>query len=230
MNTAIIVAGGSGSRMKSEIRKQYLELDGIPVLKRTLAVFTGSDLIDRICLVVPKEDIRFCQESMICDSEKGSIVITAGGSERRESVWNGLICFDDYNDTDIVLIHDGVRPFIDDDDIRTAVNAAREFGAAIPASPAFDTVKLAGEDRVIKETLPREHIWLAQTPQAFRYEVIIAAHRKAAEAGYSGTDDASLVEMNGGNVSIFSGRRSNIKITTPEDLVMAEALLRSGCK
>lgn len=225
MNTAIIVAGGSGSRMNSEKRKQYLLLNGIPVLRLTLEVFAASDMIDRICLVVPEEDIDYCKEAILGKQEK--TVVVSGGKERQNSVRNGLAALINPSDDDIILIHDGVRPFVHPDDIRLTIEAAVKYGAAIMALPAYDTVKEADDCLMIKRTISREKIWYAQTPQAFRYSVISRAHRRASENGRTGTDDASLVEMDGGVVKIIAGRKTNIKITTPDDILIADAMIQS---
>ncbi len=227
MNTAIIVAGGSGSRMNISVRKQYLDLLGIPVLKRTLDVFIGCERIDRICLVVPKEDIPYCNENILKTfGSVKSITIVAGGIERQQSVYNGIASYNDFMDNDIVLIHDGVRPFIGQHDVEACINGAEQHGAAILAIPAFDTIKKTGCENFIENTLDRKNIWLAQTPQAFKYEIIINAHNYAITNNIAGTDDSSLVELTGEKVKIIEGRRSNIKITTREDMIIAEALIK----
>lgn len=227
MNTAIIVAGGSGTRMNHSVRKQYLSLDGIPVLKRTLDTFACCDVIDRICLVVPEEDIDYCNEKILILSEsRKPIRVVAGGVERQQSVYNGITSYDDFKENDILIIHDGVRPFIGLAEIEKCIHAAIEYDASITAIPAVDTIKQTGPDNFIDTTIDRKNIWLAQTPQAFKYKLLITAHNHAIENGITGTDDSSLVEMTGGKVKIIEGQRSNIKITTQEDLIIAEALVR----
>lgn len=225
MNIALIVAGGSGQRMESGRRKQYLELGGMPILCRTLAVFAAADLIDRIVLVVPEADRAFCREDLVPRAGlAGPVEIVAGGPTRQASVFNGLAAMDADED-DLVAIHDAVRPFLEPAELEACIRTAGESGACILALRAFDTVKKAGPDHRIAATVDRESIWLAQTPQVFRYGLIRATHARARRDKVSGTDDAALVEMTGHPVQILSGNRFNIKITTPEDLVLAQAIL-----
>lgn len=225
MNIALIVAGGSGQRMESGRRKQYLELGGMPIICRTLAVFAAADLIDRIVLVVPEADRAFCREDLVPRAGlAGQVEIVAGGPTRQASVFNGLAAMDADED-DLVAIHDAVRPFLEPAELEACIRTAGESGACILALRAFDTVKKAGPDHRIAATVDRESIWLAQTPQVFRYGLIRATHARARRDKVSGTDDAALVEMTGHPVQILSGSRFNIKITTPEDLVLAQAIL-----
>jgi 2-C-methyl-D-erythritol 4-phosphate cytidylyltransferase len=151
--------------------------------------------------------------------------IVPGGKERQNSVLNGLRAIDGTDENAVILIHDGVRPFITRHILEHAVAAAREFEGALVAVPAKDTIKVV-HDGIIRDTPPRETIWLAQTPQAFRYGIIRAAHEIADAEGFLGTDDASLVERMGNEVHIVLGDYRNIKITTPEDLLLAEAFLK----
>ncbi len=224
--TAIIVAGGSGLRMKSDRRKQYLELDGKPILGRTLAVFDTSDLIHRIVLVVPAADRPFCREDLIPDLRLAKpIDIVAGGQTRQASVLNGLRAIGGQDD-DLVAIHDAVRPFLKETDLAACIRTAGETGACILGLRAFDTVKKVDSSGRIETTVDRASIWLAQTPQVFRYRLILDAHTLARQKGITGTDDAALLEMAGHAVRILPGSRLNIKITTPEDLAIAEAILK----
>ena len=228
MNTAVIVAGGSGTRMKADVRKQYLVLKGLPVLRRTLEVFSACSAIDRICLVVPEDDVLYCREQIVEQpTVLNNIYVTSGGDERQQSVFNGLSFFNDFAGDDIVVIHDGVRPFVSGCEIKASVTAAIKYGAAIIAIPAFDTIKQSGKDDFIEKTLQREKIWLAQTPQTFQYNVIHKAHLDAIETGIQGTDDASLVELTGIKVKLIEGQRNNLKITTSEDLKLADSLIDS---
>ncbi len=226
MITVVIVAGGSGTRMKADVRKQYLLVNGVPVLRRTLEIFEACSIIDRICLVVPEEDVRYCVEAIVEQPTLlKAVYVTNGGLERQQSVFNGLSFFDDYENDDIVIIHDGVRPFVTESEIIASVKGAEEFGAAIIAVPAFDTIKESTADGFIIKTHQREKIWLAQTPQAFQYKVIHNAHLNATDKCIEGTDDASLVERMGIKVRLIEGNRNNLKITTNEDLKLAEYLL-----
>lgn len=223
---ALIPAAGMGKRMGAGSNKQYLLLDGMPILARTVAAFEAAPFIDGIYLVSPEQEIPFCRSEVV-DRYGFSKVrgIVPGGAERQHSVCNGLDAMADAADDDLVLIHDGVRPFVSQEMLKAAADAAREHGASVVAVPVKDTVKVV-KGGVIAETPPRAELWLAQTPQAFRYGLIRDAHARAKAEGYLGTDDASLVEHQGGEVRIVTGDYRNIKITTPEDLVLAEAFLK----
>jgi 2-C-methyl-D-erythritol 4-phosphate cytidylyltransferase len=222
---AIIVAAGKGIRMSDAVRKQYIELDGIPMLSRTLGVFNGCELIDRIIMAVPGDDIDFCRNKIIPAANlKKETVLVIGGSRRQDSVYSSLKAIE--TDDGIVLIHDGVRPFVNPEDLVVCINGAREHGACILGIPAYDTVKHVNAKNEIVETQKRETLWLAQTPQAFQLRLIKRAHEMAKAEGFRGTDDASLVERLGEIVKIMPGSRSNIKITNQEDLKLARAILK----
>lgn len=226
MVAAVIVAAGKGVRMQAPLRKQYLSLAGLPILTRTLIVFDGCDLIDDIYLVIPKADLDFCREKIV-----GRVTFTRklhlvfGGARRQDSVYNGLQKIDP--DCSIVVIHDGVRPFVSIEQVVATIKEARAFGACILGVPAHDTLKQVDATENIVHTLQRDNIWLAQTPQTFRCDLIKKAHEKAKADGYLGTDDASLVERLGEPVKIIPGSRGNIKITHKEDLEIAQCLLAS---
>jgi 2-C-methyl-D-erythritol 4-phosphate cytidylyltransferase len=227
-STGVIVAGGSGLRMKGRVRKQYLQLGGMPILGKTLLVFDRCDAVDDMVLAVPFEDLDFCEQTVISPLLlKKPVRLTVGGAERQESVFNGLRTAEKLG-AQIVAIHDGVRPLVTETVIIRCLHGAMETGACIPGIPAFDTVKSVDEQGRIRQTLPRDRLWLAQTPQSFRFDLILAAHEAARREGFRGTDDASLVERLGHPVMMIPGSRRNIKITTPEDLLLAEALLESG--
>ncbi|HWI41234.1 MAG TPA: 2-C-methyl-D-erythritol 4-phosphate cytidylyltransferase [Verrucomicrobiae bacterium] len=219
---AIIPAAGAGRRMEAGINKQYLQLLGKPLLAHTLAVFEAAGCIDEVCLVVPEAEIGFCRESVVqaYGFRKVSRIV-AGGSERQHSVLNALRALEAAEE-DISLIHDGARPFVTPRLLQEVADAAAGADGAVAAVPVKDTVKKAS-DGVIAGTPPREELWLAQTPQGFRYGVIRAAHEHAAAEGHLGTDDSSLVERLGGRVLLVPGDYRNIKITTPEDMLVAEA-------
>jgi 2-C-methyl-D-erythritol 4-phosphate cytidylyltransferase len=225
MIAAIIVAGGAGLRMKTPLRKQYLPLNGIPVLARTLKIFIDSRLFDQICTVVPSEDITFCKENilphLLSSEEKLKLPLqfVAGGKERQDSVYNGILSIE--NPRSLVVIHDGVRPFIDAGRISACIQAAEESGAATLGIPIQDTLKKVDPDGHVLETLERNRYWYTQTPQAFQYSLLRKAHEKAREEGFYGTDDAGLVERLGGSVLMVEGDKLNFKITTAEDMVLA---------
>jgi 2-C-methyl-D-erythritol 4-phosphate cytidylyltransferase len=221
---AIIVAAGSGSRFAGPRPKQYLPLAGVPVLIRTLRVFDGCDAVDTLVAVVTSGDSRFVRETLLAEAGlRKPVLLCSGGARRQESVFNGLACIPE--DDSVVVIHDAVRPLVTCACITACVEAARAQGAGIAAVPAWDTLKRVTDAATIAGTLPRDNVWLAQTPQAFRTGLIRAAHRAARAEHFQGTDDASLVEHQGGSVRIVTGSRRNIKITTPEDMALAEALL-----
>jgi 2-C-methyl-D-erythritol 4-phosphate cytidylyltransferase len=226
MVAAIIVAGGQGLRMKSPIRKQYLPLAGLPILTHTLTVFDNCDLIGKIFLVAPEDDFDFCRKTILAPLKSApSIQLVTGGARRQESVYNGLLQVEP--DCDIVVIHDGVRPLVRSDQLGACIDGARKYGACILGIPAYDTLKQVDQSDNIVKTVAREAIWLAQTPQAFRYDLIRKAHDRARFEGYLGTDDASLIERAGGAVKILQGSRNNIKITNTEDIRIAQAIIES---
>jgi len=224
---AIIVAAGKGIRMDDSVRKQYIALDGVPILKHTLNIFDKCKRVSQIILVIPKEDFDFCRNDILMPAERQKAInMVAGGPERQDSVYNGLRIVDP--DDGIVVIHDGVRPFVRQEELVACIKGAAEFGACITGIPAFDTVKQVNAKNQIVHTHKRDTLWLAQTPQAFRAKLIKNAHETARREGFIGTDDASLVEHLGQTVKIIPGSRSNIKITSQEDLELARAILNSN--
>ena len=223
---AIIVAAGQGLRMNAIGKKQYLSIAGLPVVVHTLRVFDSCALIDEMVLVVAEEDLNVCREEIIDPAGfVKEVVLVAGGPMRQDSVYNGLQAVD--SDDGIIVIHDGVRPLVTPDELKACINGARRYGACILGLPAFDTLKRINTSGTIVETLARDTIWLAQTPQAFRYNLILNAHQHARQHGLSATDDASLLEQIGIDVKIIEGSRWNLKITNPDDLKLARILLRN---
>lgn len=224
--TAVIVAGGSGRRMGAAVPKQYLELDGVPVLVHTLRTFAGWELLDEIVLVTAEDQIRYCREQII---ERYGIpkirTVTAGGDERHESVYRGLLACED---ADYVFIQDAVRPFVTVEILKRGWETVRRFGTAVCGVPAKDTVKIAGADGIVTQTPPRELVWMVQTPQIFRYQLIRDAYEAIRKTDRTGiTDDAMVMEAGGQMpVHMFAGDYTNIKITTPDDLLTGEAILR----
>ncbi|MFP4476503.1 MAG: 2-C-methyl-D-erythritol 4-phosphate cytidylyltransferase [Desulfatibacillaceae bacterium] len=219
MIAAVIVAGGSGLRMGGDTRKQYMELNGRPILSHTLAAFDRVVGVDRIVLVVPAEDMDYCENRIVPNSLFAvEARMVAGGAHRQESAYNGLL---EAEGAEIVAIHDGVRPFVTTDQIEKTIETARSRGAATLAVRAHDTIKRVDRAGKVLSTLDRNALWLAQTPQAFRYDIIRQAHEKARNDRWQGSDDAVLVERMGHPVHVVEGSRRNIKITTPEDLEMA---------
>ena len=212
--------------MQAGINKQYLQIGGMPIVGRTIAVFEEMPFVDDIYVITPEQEIAYCRTEVVERYGFTKVrAIVPGGKERQNSVLNGLRAIDGTEESAIILIHDGVRPFITRHILEHAVARASEFDGALVAVPAKDTIKIV-HDGIVTETPQRETIWLAQTPQAFRYGVIRAAHEIADAEGFLGTDDASLVERMGCKIHIVLGDYRNIKITTPEDLVLAEGFLR----
>ena len=224
MNSAIIVAAGQGIRMGGRASKQFLPLAGKPILSRTLQVFTASGLFHEIILVIAASDEAYCRR-LLGDTlgMKTEVRLVAGGRDRQASVFNGLKACRGKDD-DLVLIHDGVRPLVTAECLAQCLDVVGAQNACIVAVPASDTLKAVGPDGRIARTLSRDNIWMAQTPQCFRLGIIRAAHHDARANGFSGTDDAQLVERMGQSVAIVPGNRGNIKITTPDDLRLAETL------
>lgn len=225
--SAIIVAAGEGVRMNASTRKQYLLLGHDPVIIHTVRLFCTIPSITDIFLVVPPSDKGYCKDLITRSSgiEKTCHVVS-GGASRQASVYRGLLSVEKAGiGHGIVAIHDGVRPLTGRDQIEACIAVAGKSGACILAVPAQDTLKQIGKETTIIATLPREGIWFAQTPQVFQYEVIRKAHERAIKERVSGTDDAMLVERTGVPVRVVAGSHRNIKITTPEDLALAEALL-----
>jgi len=221
---AIVPAAGSGNRMGRELSKQYLALGGMPLLVHTLNVFERCPVVDALLVVVPPSDVKAVRTEMLPRwSLKKLAGIVPGGKERQDSVRAGIEALD--RETELVVIHDAVRPFITVELIENCIRAAAEEGAATVGVPVKDTVKEVGADGRVMRTCDRNLLWLTQTPQAFRRDIIENAHRAAVRDGYRGTDDTSLVERLGIAVRMIRGDYGNIKITTPEDLVIAEALL-----
>jgi 2-C-methyl-D-erythritol 4-phosphate cytidylyltransferase len=220
---AIIPAGGTGRRMGGDIPKQYLLLAGIPILAHTLGAFQCSPHIGEIILAVPEADIGEVRRNVVERHGFSRVtLILAGGRERQDSVKNALAHLRD--DHGLVLIHDGVRPFVTCEVIERAVAGAKQYGAVTTGIPVRDTVKRVNGQGEVVETVPREGLWLTQTPQAFRREVILAAYQRAVADEFYGTDDASLVERMGIPVRMVYGDVENIKVTTPEDLEQGQRI------
>ena len=233
---ALIVAGGKGVRMGSETKKQFMALGNRSVLSRTLGVFARNNRIDQIILVVPEEDQEFCRQNIINSLESSVPVhlVTGGKSSRQESVYNGLIkarFIAKAPEKTMVLIHDGVRPFVSDELIASCLDQAAEKGACIPVIELSDTIKEADLDGrftgKIERTIDRSRFYRAQTPQVFRLDLILDAFDRARATGFTGTDDASLMEHAGFPVHAVRGSLLNIKLTTKDDLVFANFLLKT---
>lgn len=222
-SAAVIVAAGAGRRMGSDLRKQYLTLAGEPILFHTLRAFDACAVIGAITLVAPSGELEWVADQILTPLDLTTpTTLCPGGQERQDSVRLGLDTIGP--DHRLVAIHDGVRPLVRSVDIENCLRAAARFGAALLAVPVADTLKLS-EGSLVAKTLSREGVWQAQTPQAFDLELIRRAHQEAFAESVQGTDDAALVERLGYPVRLVDGSRRNIKVTTPEDLVLAEAFL-----
>src|SRR3989442_4046706 len=221
---AVIPAGGTGTRMGADVPKQFLPLGGVPMLVQSLRASDHAPRVDAVILVVPQEERRRAVTDVIerYDVKKVQKII-AGGETRQQSVYNGLKETDP--DVEIVVVHDAVRPFVTEDLIERSIEAARKGGGAVVAIPMKDTPKQAGPDRQIQRTLDRTELWLAQTPQTFRRDLLLEAYEKAAIERLQATDDAALVERFGHKGGIVAGTWGKIKITAPEGLAIARAIL-----
>ena len=224
-NTAIVLAAGQGKRMHSKVQKQFLEIQGYPVLYYSLRCFQESPLIQDIILVTGEESISYCKEEIVqkYGFTKVSAVIP-GGKERYDSVYAGLC---ECRDCEYVLIHDGARPFVTEEILKRGLQKVKETGACVIGMPSKDTVKLSDEEGYVKETPNRKCVWTIQTPQIFSYSLIREAHDSIRQKDMSKiTDDAMVVEQETGiKVALAEGSYQNIKITTPEDMKTAEAFL-----
>lgn len=222
---AIIVSAGKGQRFMEGKKKQFFLLADKPILAHTLDKFESCPLIDSILLVAGQEDMDYCLKEIIEKNKYRKISqIVPGGKRRQDSVRNGIDALS--RDANIVVIHDGVRPFVTREMIEDSIHSAQRFGAVVMAMPVKETIKIANADGTVLQTLDRESLWQIQTPQTFQAHVIKEAYQKATENGFLGTDDASLVERLGMKVHILPGLYTNIKITTPEDLILANLFLR----
>jgi len=222
---AVITAAGLGTRMATEQAKQFLDLDGRPLLTATLEPFQNCGAVDAIILVVPSKDVDYCRKEIVAAFEFDKVKkVVPGGERRQDSVRSGIEATN--GEYGLVLIHDGVRPVIDEALIGRVIEKAKTHRAVITALPAKETVKEVTGQGEVGKTYDRKSLWLVQTPQVFRYEDISAAHKKALVEGWEeATDDSLLVERLGIPVSVIEGSEKNIKVTTPNDLELARFFL-----
>ena len=222
--TAIVPAAGEGTRFGGAVKKQFLTLNGLPVLSHTLRALSASHALAAAIVVVPPGDESIARDALNLAGVDIETEVVPGGLERQDSVYNGLLRAKP--DTDLVLIHDGVRPFVSREVVLVTIEAAREFGAAVAAVPVTDTIKRVDTEGLVVETPAREHLWAVQTPQVFRYALLMRAHQAVRQLGIVATDDAALVERIGVRVKVVRGSYENIKITSEEDLPLADLILR----
>jgi len=224
---ALIAAAGKGKRMNTRISKLFIPIFGKPILAYTIEKFEKCKLIDKIYLMVSPEEKERCRKNIILKYNISKVKdFVDGGETRQDSIYNGLKALD--KDTDIVVIHDGARPLVEETIIRDSIENAQKYGAAIAAIPIKDTVKKGGNNYFINKTLNREEIWRAQTPQTFKYDIILPAYLQAYKEKFLTTDDAAIVERYGHKVKLIIGSEENIKITTPFDIIIAENFLKKG--
>jgi 2-C-methyl-D-erythritol 4-phosphate cytidylyltransferase len=216
MNGVVIVAAGSGSRMKRDINKQFIKLDGKEIIAYTIEKFYKSEDIDDIVIVIKENEEKYFIENIINKYGFDNIKLAYGGKERQDSVYNGIKKLN--SNCEIVLIHDGARPFVNEDIIKNSIKETKENNAVVVGVPVKDTIKVVDSDGNIVDTPNRSLLWSVQTPQSFKYEIITKAYEYAYSNDYYGTDDAMLVEHIGYNVKMIEGSYDNIKITTEEDL------------
>jgi len=222
---ALVPAAGRGLRMGGHIPKQFLLLGGLPILAHSLRALQDSPVIHEIILAVPEAERRNCLDRIVSPGHFTKVTkVVSGGEQRQDSVRHALAEVD--AETEFVLVHDAVRPFLTQAMIREVVAAAQQHGGAIIALPMRDTVKHVGQGHIIERTVDRRPLWLAQTPQAFRKDWLDEGHRKAQLEGIHATDDAHLVELIGKTVVVVEGSGENIKVTRPEDLSIGEAILQ----
>ncbi|MEP7233694.1 MAG: 2-C-methyl-D-erythritol 4-phosphate cytidylyltransferase [Ignavibacteriota bacterium] len=212
---AIIVAAGSGSRFGGA--KQFAELNGMAIYRHSLRTFRDHPMIRTIILVVSNDVVEKVIADLVLHSEGENVLIVVGGASRQDSVWNGMQKLEDLGGSEIVLVHDAARPFLEAALITSVILGIEKHGAALAAIPSVDTLKRAEAGFSVK-TIPREHIWRAQTPQGARYEMLKSAFGNAIENRIQATDEAELLEQNGINPHLVMGDATNVKITFPDDL------------
>jgi 2-C-methyl-D-erythritol 4-phosphate cytidylyltransferase len=223
---AIVVAAGEGLRMRSDTRKQYLSLDGIPVIARSVNLFLNYITMGKVVLVVPDGEAGKVKDLLEPHCLPDRIELTAGGKTRQESVFRGLQVIS--ADCDLICIHDAARPLASGLLLERLIEAALKFGAAVPVVALNDTVKEVNSAQMIVGTPPRDRLRLVQTPQVFKADLIRFAYSEALKSGTVATDDASLVELLGKQVASVQGELSNLKITAPVDLTIASWYLRGA--
>ncbi len=221
MVSVIFPAAGQGTRMKAGKNKVLLELCGKPILLRTLESFSALPEVGELIVVTGRQELEGVQAMLQGAEGLKPWKLVEGSTERQYSIQNGLKCVAE--EAGLVLVHDAARPLITPAVIRRVIEGAKEFGGAIAAVPEKNTVKIVDDEGLVVSTPPRKTLWAVQTPQGFRKEILLEANERAEAEGFLGTDDASLVERLGRPVKVVEGDYRNIKITTPEDMVTAEA-------
>ena len=224
MISAIILAGGKGKRMNSSISKQFIEIKGKPIIYYTIKKFNDNKKIDDIVVVLSQEEIEYFKENILKKYDLKVDKIVIGGAERQDSVYNGLKSLEN-TETDIVLIHDGARPFISDRIIEDGIKYASIYGACAPGVMPKDTIKIKEKNNFSIDTPNRETLVAIQTPQVFKFREILECHKRVKIDKVVVTDDTMVVERYGKKVYLYDGEYTNIKVTTPEDLILGEKLI-----
>ena len=224
MNGVVIVAAGTGSRMNMGINKQFIKLEGKEIIAYTIEKFYNNSNIEDIVVVVKEDESEFFKKEILDKYNFKNVKIAYGGKERQDSVYNGLKLLDEK--CDVVLIHDGARPFVSDKIIDKSIEEAKEHKAIVVGVPVKDTIKVIDNDKNIVDTPNRSVLWAVQTPQTFDYNILIDAYKDAFKNKFYGTDDAMLVERIGYKFKMLEGSYNNIKITTQEDLNIGSQILR----
>lgn len=224
MNSALIVAAGSGKRMNAGINKQFIKLKNKEIIAYTIESFYKNENIDEIVVCIKKDEEEFFKKHILDKYKFKNIRIAYGGKERQDSIYNGLKEVN--KNCDIILVHDGARPFVDNRIINESIESAKEKKAVVVGVPVKDTIKIVNED-IVEATPERSTLWAAQTPQTFKYKLLVEAYEKAYKNNYYGTDDSMLVENMGQKVTMIMGSYENIKITSPEDINFGEQILNT---
>lgn len=219
----IILAGGRGSRMGAEVSKQFIEIDEKPIIYHTIKAFEKCDKIGDIILVLPSDEIEYFKEKILSRFDFKISAIVEGGKERQDSVYNALEYIED---CDTVLIHDGARPFVSLDIINKGIEFAEKFGAAAPGVMPKDTIKVKNNENFSETTPDRSSLMAIQTPQCFNYKLIRQCHEKVKEQNIIVTDDTMVAETFGNRVYLYEGDYKNIKVTTPEDLILCREFIK----
>lgn len=224
MISAIILAGGKGKRMNSSISKQFIEIKGKPIIYYTIKKFNENKKIDNIVIVLSQEEVEYFKDNILNKYDLRVDKIVIGGAERQDSVYNGLKSLEN-TETDIVLIHDGARPFISDRIIDEGIKYAIMYGACAPGVMPKDTIKIKEKNNFSIDTPNRETLVAIQTPQVFKFKEVLKCHERVKMDKVVVTDDTMVVERYGNKVYLYDGEYTNIKVTTPEDLILGEKLI-----
>lgn len=222
--SAVILAAGTGIRMGTEIKKQFLKLGEKEIITWTIEKFEQCHEVDEIILATAKDMIELLTQIVKRENFKKVSAIVEGGTERQHSVYAGLCATK--KETEIVVVHDGVRPFVTVEDITKTIVAAKQKGACVLGVKAKDTVKICNAQNEIVTTPERNFVWNIQTPQAFQKEILVKAFQRAEKENFVGTDESVLAERDGNVVFVVEGHYENIKITTPDDMIIGEAFLK----